>query len=75
MFSFDEFDERAVRVFDEGYRGSTGSECVWFIGDCNVVFAEGFDGFLHVFYVEREVVEQSVFVVWLQELFLFSVIG
>lgn len=49
MFSFDEFDERAVGVFDEGNCGSVGSEGVRFIGDCDVVFAEGFDGFLHVF--------------------------
>ena len=51
------------------------AERVGFVGDCDVVFSECVDGFLHVLDGEREVVEDAVFVVGLDELFLSAVIG
>jgi len=75
LFSFDEFDECAVWVFDECYERAGWAEFVWFVCNCDFVFSHRVDGLFHVFDFEGDVVEQSVFVFWLGEFFLFLVEG
>ena len=73
LLSFDEFDQCSIWVFYERYHWSCWAEFEWFIRDCDLVFSHVGYRLLHVFDFEGDVVEQSVFVVWLDELLLFLV--